>query len=381
MAITLINLGTVANDGTGDDLRDAFLKVNQNFEELDLRVPESTTASNKGAGEGIFASKVGYDLQFKSLVAGENVTFSATDNQITVNSTGGLQELIVVSDLGSKILADGDTLRIQGGNNASVEYNASLDRFIINSETVLSSDITPTLGSNLNADSFAINNLATVNTSDAQLGSNYLKTINGENLELSAEGGGQVVLLGNDLIVNQNIQVGNSIIGNLTGNVTGNVNGNLAGYHTGDMSGSVFADDSTVMIDSVSKTIYGTFVGDIIGDIDGDPSLTLTTPGTTANEAINLAPKGDVSAVNIIADEIKLFDTPITDEIYANAGIIGNLTGLVYGADVRRIFNDLDLGETVTDISNWADYLIYTSQIDLGSFTAPSGISLDLGEI
>ena len=38
MAISRINVGTLANDGTGDDLRQAFVKVNNNFDELDLRV-------------------------------------------------------------------------------------------------------------------------------------------------------------------------------------------------------------------------------------------------------------------------------------------------------------------------------------------------------
>jgi len=35
MAITRINVGTLANDGTGDDLRQAFVKVNNNFDELE----------------------------------------------------------------------------------------------------------------------------------------------------------------------------------------------------------------------------------------------------------------------------------------------------------------------------------------------------------
>ena len=34
MAIQTINIGTIANDGTGDDLREAFVKVNNNFTEL-----------------------------------------------------------------------------------------------------------------------------------------------------------------------------------------------------------------------------------------------------------------------------------------------------------------------------------------------------------
>ena len=34
MANSIINIGTLANDGTGDDLREAFIKVNNNFSEL-----------------------------------------------------------------------------------------------------------------------------------------------------------------------------------------------------------------------------------------------------------------------------------------------------------------------------------------------------------
>ena len=30
MANSVINIGTLANDGTGDDLREAFIKVNNN---------------------------------------------------------------------------------------------------------------------------------------------------------------------------------------------------------------------------------------------------------------------------------------------------------------------------------------------------------------
>ena len=45
MAIQTINIGQVANDGTGDDPREAFVKVNNNFTELSNRIPEQTTAS------------------------------------------------------------------------------------------------------------------------------------------------------------------------------------------------------------------------------------------------------------------------------------------------------------------------------------------------
>ena len=45
------------------------------------------TASNRGAGEGVFAAKVGNDFQFKSLVAGANVTVTADANEITIAAT------------------------------------------------------------------------------------------------------------------------------------------------------------------------------------------------------------------------------------------------------------------------------------------------------
>jgi hypothetical protein len=50
---------------------------------------EANTASNLGAGEGVFAQKVGVDLQFKSLLAGSNITLSSGANTITINSLPG----------------------------------------------------------------------------------------------------------------------------------------------------------------------------------------------------------------------------------------------------------------------------------------------------
>lgn len=47
------------------------------------------------------------------------------------------------------------------------------------------------------------------------------------------------------------------VFANVTGNVTGNLVGNTTGFHTGDMKGSVFAEDSTQLIDGHSLTVYG----------------------------------------------------------------------------------------------------------------------------
>jgi len=172
MAVQTINIGTLANDGTGDDLREAFIKVNQNFESLDLRAPESTTASNLGnVGEGVFHQKAGADLQFKKLVSGANITLTSSTNGITVNALGGLQQLNVVSDSGSNQLADGDTLNIFGGTGASTTLSGNV--LTVNTTTELSTDTTPVLGGNLDANG---NNLINGGTLTA---SSFNGTFNG----------------------------------------------------------------------------------------------------------------------------------------------------------------------------------------------------------
>jgi hypothetical protein len=59
---------------------------------------ETNTASNLGGGEGVFGSKSGVDLRFKSLVAGTNVTLGSDANTITINALGGGGTGIAVLD-------------------------------------------------------------------------------------------------------------------------------------------------------------------------------------------------------------------------------------------------------------------------------------------
>lgn len=60
---------------------------------------ESNTASNLGGGEGAFAQKSGVDLQFKSLVAGSNVSLTSDSNTITINASGAAGESNTASNL------------------------------------------------------------------------------------------------------------------------------------------------------------------------------------------------------------------------------------------------------------------------------------------
>tara|TARA_B110000495_G_scaffold163386_1_gene148632 strand:+ start:298 stop:1002 length:705 start_codon:yes stop_codon:yes gene_type:complete len=164
MTVQTINIGTLANDGSGDDLREAFIKTNQNFADLDLRSPENTTVTNLGnVGEGLYYQKAGAELQFKKLVQGANITLTSSTNGVTINALGGLQQLNVVSDSGSIQLADGQTLNIQGGTGANTSLSGNI--LTVNTTTELSTDASPVLTANLDAGGNNLTNGGTITAS------------------------------------------------------------------------------------------------------------------------------------------------------------------------------------------------------------------------
>ena len=50
---------------------------------------EVNTASNVGAGDGVFKQKTGVDLEFKSFTAGTNITLTSSADEIQIDAAGG----------------------------------------------------------------------------------------------------------------------------------------------------------------------------------------------------------------------------------------------------------------------------------------------------
>ena len=72
--------------------------------------------------------------------------------------------------------------------------------------------------------------------------------------------------------------------GTVTGNVIGNVTGNTTGYHLGDVKGSVFADNSSILVDSVDRIFYGTIdTGDTIINSNSITCSSTFSIGATAS--------------------------------------------------------------------------------------------------
>lgn len=92
-------------------------------------VGEANTASNLGAtGEGVYASKSGVDLRFKKLKAGTNVTLASDADSITVSSSGGGGSgvSLAIKDNGVTEVAEPTSLNIVNGNVSSAGTDVTL---------------------------------------------------------------------------------------------------------------------------------------------------------------------------------------------------------------------------------------------------------------
>ena len=88
---------------------------------------EANTASNLGAGSSIFAQKSGVDLQFKSLVAGSNITLSSDSSTVTIAASGGGAVSSVAGRTGAVVLAGGDVSNAPAGNIAATTIQAAIN--------------------------------------------------------------------------------------------------------------------------------------------------------------------------------------------------------------------------------------------------------------
>lgn len=84
MAQQLLNIGAAANDGTGDTLRTAGSKINQNFTELYTRVPYTLPTATDVVLGGV---KVGNTLQINSTTGVLNLNANINDlNDVLIQS-------------------------------------------------------------------------------------------------------------------------------------------------------------------------------------------------------------------------------------------------------------------------------------------------------
>lgn len=180
MAVELINIGNIANDGTGDELRVAFRKINQNLEEFDVRLGDAVEGINTGTGAGVFRQRVSNDLEFRSLTAGANIEITENPASIEISSPNTLTDAPVITDSGSYILTSGDSIRVFGGDGIETSLDVSNNSIVIanTKPSELVEDTSPELAADLDAQ---LNNINSVNRIEANefVGGSFIGTLFG----------------------------------------------------------------------------------------------------------------------------------------------------------------------------------------------------------
>jgi hypothetical protein len=180
MTIETINIGNAANDGTGDDLREAFIKVNQNFQDIDART-EQTTATNLGlSGYQVFANQSGSQLQFRRLLAGTNVELVQTDTTIRIDAPTQPTSFVVSGDTGSLIAGAGINLAVIGGEGITIGVDNNNKRITVNGG--LSLDLSPSLAAGLDGNNNSITNVSTLVATSATFPTATITNLNITNI-------------------------------------------------------------------------------------------------------------------------------------------------------------------------------------------------------
>ena len=280
MAQEVINIGAIADDGTGDTIRGAGIKINNNFDELFLRPSVasdidviqnniSTTASNadivikpSGTGNVVFPGITIEDNNIKSTRTNDDLKFMPSGSgSVVIDGVGFSGTSIVGTD--SSIININDNLVVDGTLNADtptfsspVTVNSTLD---VTSTTTLS---TLTVSG---ASSF----VGTTTIDNLTFNDNIISTSSNADLNLTPGGTGVVNV--------SNLTIDSSI--NLTDNVIKVTKSNDDFMLSANGTGSV----QVSKIDLNAGTVDNTVIGGTTPAAGTFTSISITDPSVTAD--------------------------------------------------------------------------------------------------
>jgi hypothetical protein len=326
MAKQTINIGSSEQAGDGESLRSAFDKINDNFDELYLK---DTTDF-----DGQFSSLAGTP----TTLAGYGITDAATTAQGALAATAvqpqtslsgyGITDAYTKAEVDSEIATATASLTIQSGSTHSIDIVAADSTVLVDSvngtlnATTLTGALPAIDGSALTGITTAFSNITSTPTtisgygiSDAQpalVSGTNIKTVNGQSLL----GSGNIVISG-------------------------------GGGGTGDVTGSVFADDSTLLVDGVNGTLNSSALTKPIALADNekiifgsDNDLEIFHNASNGNTII------DNNTGNLVIKGSNLFLQSATSEYFFRGAANGAVT--IYHDNVAKFETTAD-GISVTD--------------------------------
>jgi outer membrane lipoprotein SlyB len=330
MAIQTINLGTYANDGTGDDLRVAFQKVNANILEL-----YST----------VYGANVGSVPPISGVEQGE-LWWSTVEGRMYVYYNGAWIDAspvdgFVTYDITAEPATGGASVRLNGTDLSqdSIKFASSINVTDTNTITISSESYTGNVVGNLlgNVQGNVVGNLVG-NTNGTHNGA-VIGNVTGDVLG-DTDGLHTGPVIGN---VTGNV-TGDTTgfhTGNVVGNVTGNILGDTIGLHTGNVTGNVTGNAGTV-----TNGVY-------TNDSYADPTWITSLAGSKVSGNISGNAGSVTNGVYTTGDQTiggtKTFSNKITGSISGNAdGNAGSVTNGVYTTGDQTIGGTKTFSSTIS---------------------------------
>jgi hypothetical protein len=269
MAKLTIDIGTSPNKGDGDPIRTAFQKINSNFNELyagGFADPASTASNIIPSDDATYdlgsPTHAWADLHVADFIYLNGARLEVTPGGALLVNGGAPAE---VQDVQGSVFGDDSTTLVDGVNN------------VINLDGTISGDVVPDANEayDLGSATHRFRDLY-LSGSTLNLGGTTLSIVGG-NLQVGGTDIKDVVTAaGVDYSEIQNTPTAVSELINDAGYITlAEVTGEITVNPTGDLQGSVFADDSTLLVDGVNGVIpYGvldgapTALSDFTNDLD-----------------------------------------------------------------------------------------------------------------
>jgi hypothetical protein len=396
--IQTINLGTYANDGTGDDLRTAFEKVNANFAALGVDV--ISNATNLGAGSPVFAAKIsdpliGDALSFRSIAGSSNITITNDSTTITISAPDSINNLVddTSPHLGANLNLN--THNVTGTGNINITGSITSSAFygpLTGNASTVTNGVYTTSSINALADVDTVsiaptNGQALIwNSGASQWKPGPLSNATWPVINTNGSSGPAAIAIG------QNASTGsgtNSIALGTSSSATGNddiaIGHSAGGTGNGNVSIGYNAGGT-----GNSKISIGYNAG--IGHTGNDTIIIGATSSSTGNSVIVLNATGS-ALTPINSQSNSFYVAPIRSSnspsniLYYNTitkeVTYGTITGGGGGGGVTKIIAGTNI--TITPINGLGEVTInstgggFDGNLDFGSFTDPTGINYDFG--
>lgn len=171
--------------------------------------------------------------------------------------------------------------------------------------------------------------------------------------------------------------------GTFTGNVIGNLTGSTTGFHIGDIKGSVFGDDSTKIIDAVENKVYATFFGNLTGNVTGN--VTGNAGSATVAGTVDITNTNGLTTIyyptfveNRTTGQVVRADVDLTYRTDTNTltapAFAGNLTGTVTGNIFTNLIDSADSSQiVVTPLTKFESDVIIENDLNVAQILNVQG--------